>query len=67
MVLLAMLVSSHDMDRINRGQTASATSFMLGLVTMPYICVPKLTTKEPRAAYRAVETSLPMVSSVTMS
>ena len=65
MVLLAMLVSCHDIGQINRRQTPSATSFMLGLVTMPYICVPKLTMKEPRAAYRAVETSLPMLSSVT--
>ena len=45
----------------SQAHTASAISFMLGEVSIPYVWVPKLTRKDPRAKYCALEIWFPIL------
>ena len=47
--------------------TASATSFIFGLVTIPYVWAPTLTRNAPRVMYCVLEISLPMTIRVQVS
>lgn len=61
-----MVLKRHRVNRLFHNTTydgeltASATSFMVGVESIPYVWAPTLTRNAPRDIYCALEISLPM-------